>query len=122
VKVVNLLIVILSIILTSCNAYSEGPDPELADYNQLGWACEHNLWNIWIYHEAFNVSQVQAYLYGSDDELGWYKALAEVDEHHYQKRFIDVSRQCEPYDVKYILYFTDKEPEVVWMYWNESSE
>jgi hypothetical protein len=121
VRAIKLIIVLLLLTFSSCNAYSEGPDLDL-DMDQTGWACEHNLWNIWLYRETFNVQLVQAYFYSEPNQLGWYQALPESEENYYQKKFIDIGRQCAPYDVKYIMYFTDKEPEVVWMHWNESSE
>ena len=108
--------------LFSCTGpYEHGYDESLNNFDQTGWACERGNWNIWLYYEAFNVDYVNVILYAENDEEMWSKPLREVDLNYYQNKFFDITRECKPYDVKYTLYFTDKEPEAVWMYWDETA-
>jgi hypothetical protein len=118
-------LIIFVVFLASCTTATlndYGYDETLENFDQTGWACDQGHWNVWIYYEEFNTNYVNVIFYDVTHELFWSKSLPESEEYFYQNKFFDTSRHCQPYDVKYTLYFDDKEPAEVWMYWNESEE
>ena len=95
-------------------------DPNLRDFDQTGWACDHPYWNVWFYYENFEIETVNTVFHAVDDSAIWSKKLPEAEPNFYQLKFFDFSRQCQPYNVEYTVYFSDKEPESYWMYWNDN--
>jgi len=118
-------LLIIGCLLTACTVSSideEGYDESLWNLDQTGWACEGHRWNIWLYYDDFEITTVNTVLSTPDEELMWSKTLPLIDTHYYQDNFIELARQCRPYDVKYTIYFLHREPKSIWLYWNENRD
>ncbi|MAF25056.1 hypothetical protein CL634_05715 [bacterium] len=119
------LLIIIALLLSACgtpnsiNTEEYGVDQSLWEFDQTGWACSGNEWNIWLYYDDFDITNVNAILYDIQNEKMWSKILPEVGVNTYQKKFIAFGRQCHPHDVNYTIFYLDKEPETIWLYWNE---
>ena len=119
-------LVLTAFLLVACtpgtqqNLNEHGFDPDLWDLDQTGWACAGNQWNIWLYYDDFDITSVNVLLNAPDEIIGLSHMLRLVDTHQYQDKFTDLSRQCAPNDVKYTIYFLERESETIWLYWNEN--
>ena len=117
---------ILTVLLIACTAApgddinDQGYDPELWYLDQTGWACNGHRWNIWLYYDDFDITNVNAILSDLEGVSIWSKNLPLVDSHYYQDKFVDLTRECRPYNTKYTIYFLYREPESIWLYWNEN--
>ena len=111
------LLIIIALLLSACstpnsiNTEEYGVDQSLWEFDQTGWACSGNEWNIWLYYDDFDITSVNAILYDIQNEKMWSKILPEVGVNTYQKKFIAFGRQCHPHDVNYTIFYLDKEPE-----------
>jgi len=115
-----------TILLAACSSPSSiavddwGFDETLREMDQTGWGCASGHWHVWMYYESLDdVSYVNAAFFAEDESALWGRRLGLSDPNYYEAKYFDLTRHCQPYDVKYTLYYEEREPESIWLRWND---